>query len=165
MTTATTTSANMQDAQDARDAIVIERLFDAPIDRIWQLWTDAEHFKQWYGPQGFSVPVAKLDTHAGGTRHVCMQRGEMTFWTVGEVLESTPPTHLVYTESMADDQGNIISKGNAPVATQVTVILEDMNGRTKMTMTHAGVGQGAKGGSQGWQQAFDKLEVYLNQTS
>jgi uncharacterized protein YndB with AHSA1/START domain len=30
------------------DAVVIERSFDAPVDLIWRMWTDPEHFKAWY---------------------------------------------------------------------------------------------------------------------
>ena len=38
----------------------IERTFDAPAELVWQMWTDPEHFKQWYGPDGVTVPVAAI---------------------------------------------------------------------------------------------------------
>ena len=56
----------------SQDAIVIERSFDAPLGLIWQMWTDAEHFKRWYGPDGATIPVAELDLRVGGTRRVCI---------------------------------------------------------------------------------------------
>jgi uncharacterized protein YndB with AHSA1/START domain len=54
------------------EAVVIERTFDAPIDLIWQLWTQPEHFKTWYGPKGFTVPVATMNLQVGGKRMICM---------------------------------------------------------------------------------------------
>ncbi len=47
-----------------------------------------------------------------------------------------------------------------PEVTEVTVLLEDMGGRTKMTMTHAGVPANS-GGAGGWQQAFVKMGDYI----
>ncbi len=41
-----------------RDAVVIERSFAAPASLIWRMWTEPEHFKAWYGPQGATIPVA-----------------------------------------------------------------------------------------------------------
>src|SRR5262245_32382407 len=57
----------------AQDAVVIERDFDAPVDLVWKLWTDPEHFKHWYGPDGASIQVARMDVRAGGHRLVCME--------------------------------------------------------------------------------------------
>ena len=149
-----------------KDAVVIERTFDAPQDLIWQMWTDAEHFKKWYGPQGFSVPVADMELRVGGKRLVCMEMqtpdGSMKMWTTGEYVEIVPTERLVYTESPADENGNVVSPAamgmpeGYPAVTEVTVLLEDLDGRTKMMMNHAGVpaNSGADGG---WNQAFDKL--------
>ena len=150
------------------DAVVIERTFDASIDLIWQLWTNPEHFKNWYGPKGFTVPVADMDLRVGGKRLICMASpdGSMKMWTTGEYTEIIPNERLVYTESPADENGNLISPSamgmpdGYPVVTEVTVLLEEIGGRTKMVMTHAGV-PAASGAGGGWEQAFDKLADYL----
>ena len=63
----------MTDGMVSQDAVVIERSFDAPIDLIWQMWTEPEHFSAWYGPEGASIPVAEMDVRVGGTRLVCME--------------------------------------------------------------------------------------------
>jgi len=63
----------MTDGNASQDAVVIERTFDAPADLIWQMWTEPEHFKAWYGPDGATIPVAKMDVRAGGSRLVCME--------------------------------------------------------------------------------------------
>ena len=149
---------------NANDAVVIERTFDAPQDLIWQMWTQAEHFQSWYGPTGMSIPIAEMDVRVGGKRLICMTSpdGNMKMWFTGEYLEVNPTERLVYTESMADEFGNVLSPSamgmpeDHPETTEITVLLEDLGGRTKMTMTHAGIPADSPGAS-GWNQAFDKL--------
>ena len=145
---------------------MIERSFDAPLDLIWQMWTDPEHFKAWYGPDGATIPVAKMDVRVGGTRLVCMEMqtpgGPMQMWFTGEYREVVENERLVYTESMSDENGNVLSPSDMgmpdghPTTTEVTVELEDLGGRTKMVMTHAGIPAGSPGAA-GWAMAFDKL--------
>lgn len=154
----------------SKDAVVIERIFNAPVDLIWQLWTQPEHFKNWYGPNGFTVPVAQMDVRVGGQRLVCMEmqtpEGSMKMCTVGEYTEIMPNQRLVYTESPADENGNVVSPSamgmpeGYPATTTVIVQLEDLGGRTKMVMTHAGVPVDS-GASGGWEQAFAKLADYI----
>ena len=150
----------------SKDAVVIERIFDAPVDLIWQMWTDPEHFKKWYGPKGFTVPVAELDLQVGGRRLVCMSSpdGSMKMWTTGEYTEIIPNESLVYTESPADENGNVVSPSamglpdGYPAKTEVTVQLQDLGGRTRMVMTHTGVPAGA---GDGWEQAFAKMADHI----
>ena len=152
----------------SKEAVVIERTFEAAADLVWKMWTDPEHFKQWYGPQGFTVPVAEMDLRVGGKRLVCIASpdGSMKMWTTGEFVEIVPNRRLVYTESMADENGNLLSPTamgmpeGYPTTTEVTVILENLDGGTKMIMTHAGVPADSPGAS-GWNQAFDKLVDYI----
>ena len=158
----------MSDSTISKDAIVIERIFDAPVELIWQMWTDPEHFKNWYGPTGFTVPIAEMDVRVGGKHLICMASpdGSMKMWTTGEYLEIVPNQRLVYTDSPADENGNVVSPSamgmpdGYPATTEVTVLLEDIGGRTKMVMTHAGVPADSGAGG-GWEQAFDKLTDHI----
>jgi uncharacterized protein YndB with AHSA1/START domain len=158
----------MTDNDVSQDAVVIERSFDAPVDLIWQMWTDPEHFKAWYGPDGATIPVAKMDVRVGGSRLVGMQvqspSGPMQMWFTGEYREVVENERLVYTESMSDENGNVLSPSDMgmpeghPTTTEVRVELEDLGGRTKMVMTHAGVPADSPGAA-GWVMALDKLAV------
>lgn len=160
----------MTDNTGSDKAVIIERTFDAPKSLIWQMWTDPEHFKAWYGPTGASIPVAKMDVRAGGTRLVCMDvqtpNGPMQMWFTGEYLEVVENERLVYTESIADEDGNIQAPAdmgmpeNHPTTTEVRVELEDVGGRTRMAMTHVGIPSDSPG-EVGWVMAFDKLTDYL----
>lgn len=160
----------MTNNDGSEHAVVIERTFDAPVDLIWKMWTEPEHFKAWYGPMGAEVPVAKMDVRVGGRRLVgiAMQTpgGPMRMWFTGEYREVVENERLVYTESMSDENGNVVSPEEAgvpeghPVITEVRVELEDVGGRTKMVMTHAGVPSDSPGAT-GWTMALDKLAAHV----
>jgi uncharacterized protein YndB with AHSA1/START domain len=92
--------------------------------------------------------------------------GSMKMWTTGEYTEIVPKVRLVYTESQADENGNLLSPGamgmpeGYPAKTEVSVVLEVLDGRTKMLITHAGIPADSGAGS-GWEQAFDKLAEHI----
>jgi len=156
----------MSDTKDVR----IERTFDAPIDVIWAMWTEPEHFANWYGPMGARIPKAEMDLSIGGRRVIAMEMetpgGPMQMHFVGEYREIDPKTRLVYTESVADADGNPLppeQMGMPPGAdmeTSVIVELVDLGEQTQMTMTHVGVPADSPGG-QGWTMALDKLAALV----
>ena len=160
----------MNERTASQSAVVIERTLDAPVALVWQMWTEPEHFKAWYGPKGASIPVAKMDVRVGGARLVCMEmetpKGTMQMWFSGEYREIAVNERLVYTESMSDEHGNVISPSEMgmpeghPETTEVIVELEDLGGRTKMMMTHVGV-PADSAGADGWAMAFDKMATHL----
>jgi uncharacterized protein YndB with AHSA1/START domain len=160
----------MTDRNGAQDPVVIERSFDAPAELIWQMWTDPTHFAAWYGPEGASIPVAQMDVRVGGTRLVCMEvqgpRGPMQMWFTGNYREVVENERLVYTESMSDENGNVLSPSQMgmpeghPATTEVRVQLEDMGGRTRMVMTHIGIPADSPGAT-GWATALDKLASHV----
>lgn len=150
--------------------VTITRDFDAPIDVIWSMWTNPDQFSRWYGPNGFTVPVAEMDVTVGGTRKICMEMARpertMTMWFTGSYTEVTEPNRLSYTESMCDADGNVLSPADmgmpegTPEVTEVSIELTEIDGKTRMVMTHKGVPAGTPGEG-GWMQAFDKLAALL----
>jgi uncharacterized protein YndB with AHSA1/START domain len=160
----------MTDDSGAQDAVVIERTIDAPVDLVWRMWTEPEHFAKWYGPDGATIPVAKMDVRVGGTRVVCMEmqtpNGTMQMWFTGEYRDVVENKRLVYTESMSDEHGNVLSPSEMgmpdghPTLTEVAIELENIDGHTKMVMTHTGIPEGSPGAA-GWTMAFTKLVAYI----
>ena len=147
-------------------AVVIERTFEAPASLLWQMWTDPEHFAAWYGPTGASIRVVTMDVRVGGIRMVCMEmptaNGAMQMWFTGEHRDVVVNRRLVYTESMCDEHGTLLSPAEMgmpeghPATTEVIVELEDHGQFTKMTMTHVGIPADSPGAA-GWMMALDKL--------
>lgn len=160
-------SSNDESAND----VVIDRSFKAPIDLIWKMWSDPEHFKAWYGPRGATIPVAEFDLRVGGRRFVGMEvntpNGAMQMWFTGEHRTVDEPVQLAYSESMSDENGNVQSPSSMgmpeghPTTTEVRVDLAVAGDLTKMVMTHIGIPAGSPG-ELGWNMAFDKLASYLD---
>jgi uncharacterized protein YndB with AHSA1/START domain len=151
---------------NSSQSVVIERIFDAPVEVIWQMWTVPEHFQSWYGPAGATIPVAKLDVRVGGVRHICMEvetpSGPRQMWFAGEHVDVVENERLVYTEAVSDEHGGVAAddgRGGHGV-TEVRVELTPLGGRTRMVMTHHGVPAGSPGAA-GWNMAFDKLTLAI----
>lgn len=161
----------MTDNVSARDAVVIERSFDAPAHVIWQMWTEPEYLKAWYGPDGVTIAAAKMDVRVGGIRLIGMEMetpgGLMQMWFTGEYREVVADRRLVYTESISDGDGNIVPPSDMglpeghPTTTEVTVELHPEGDRTRMVMTHAGISEDSPGAG-GWTMAFAKLAAYVD---
>jgi uncharacterized protein YndB with AHSA1/START domain len=147
--------------------ITITREFDAPRELVWKAWTDPDLFARWWGPKNFTAPSIKMDVRVGGTYHWSMRNEQdgQEYWTTGTFREVDPPAKLAYTDSFADADGNKVpgshyGMDNVPMETDVTVTLEDLGGRTRMTLHHAGLTEDM-GARDGWNESLDKLAASL----
>ncbi len=52
--------------------IRISRLLNAPIELVWEVWTKPEHIKNWWGPNGFTNSITKMELKAGGEWNLVM---------------------------------------------------------------------------------------------
>ena len=103
--TETTNTGNKRD-------LVVTRVFNAPLALVWQAWSDPDYVMQWWGPAGFTCPVAKMDFREGGTSLVCMRApqevgGQDLFntWTYEQIV---PLQRFVYILRFADQDGNLM---------------------------------------------------------
>lgn len=160
----------MAEKRNNSEDIVITRIFDAPREVVWKAWTDPERVKKWWGPKGFTAPAAKSDFRVGGKYLYLMQSPDgKDYWSTGVYREIDPLNRIVATDSFADEEGNIVPasqygmEGDWPLELLVTVTFEDHNGKTKLTLRHAGLPQGemAKMASDGWNESLDKFEASL----
>lgn len=152
--------------------LVITRVFDAPRDLVWKAWTEPEHVMQWWGPKGFTAPVAKIDLRVGGEYLSCMRSPEgKDYWSKGMFREVVPPERLVMTDSFADPEGNVVPAsyygmaGDFPLEMLITVTFKEDNGKTKLTLRHTGLpaGEQRDGANAGWNESFDKLADTLQE--
>ncbi|MGB3185117.1 MAG: SRPBCC domain-containing protein [Ornithinimicrobium sp.] len=158
----------MSTTSDPSASIVIERTMPAPVDTVWQMWTDPTHFAAWYGPDGATIEVQAMDVRVSGERRISMTmhtpNGVMNMHFGGEHLEVTSPSHLAYSEAICDEAGGPVPASNTPpghpATTQVVVDLAEDSDGTLMRMTHVGVPSDS-GGAAGWAMAIDKLAIHL----
>jgi uncharacterized protein YndB with AHSA1/START domain len=103
--------------------------FDAPIERVWQLWADPRQLERWWGPPSHPATVEKHDLTTGGEVLYFMTgpEGERSraWWRITSV---TPPTSLDFTDGFADQDGTPI----AGTTTTVQVRLAEHDDRTRM---------------------------------
>jgi uncharacterized protein YndB with AHSA1/START domain len=55
-----------QKSNTADREIRLSRLVNAPIDLVWEVWTNPEHIKEWWGPNGFTNTINKMDVRENG---------------------------------------------------------------------------------------------------
>jgi uncharacterized protein YndB with AHSA1/START domain len=154
---------------DGRE-LVLTRVFNAPREVVWKAWTDPEQLVRWWGPEGFTSPVCKLDLRVGGKYLFCMRSPEgKDFWSTGVYTEIDPPARLVCTDSFADEHGNVVSAtqhglpDEFPDEMLITVTLEEEGGKTRMTVRQAGMpgGKMREMATAGWNGQLDKLAALV----
>ena len=52
--------------QRSKASIVVERVYAATLEEVWELWTTKDGFESWWGPQGFRVEVHEIDARLNG---------------------------------------------------------------------------------------------------
>ena len=169
-------SKNMNNTVVTTDQdLVIARIFDAPPKLVWEAWTDSKHLMRWWGPKDFTSPVCKIDLRLGGKYLFCMRSPEgQKFWSTGIYKELIPFERIAFTDSFADEKGNIVPAShygmpgdNVPLELSVSISFENLGSKTKMTLCHVGLpaGQMEEMSGVGWNESFDKLAEYLNDSN
>lgn len=103
--------------------IRIERVFDAPRDRVWQAFTDPKLVAQWWG-RGHKLVIERMDVERGGHWRFVEHGPDGVHGFEGRYREVTPTTRLVHTFEWDGFPGYVIIE---------TVTLEDTDdGRTKV---------------------------------
>jgi uncharacterized protein YndB with AHSA1/START domain len=146
---------------------VMERIFDAPRDLVFQVWSDPKHLAHWFGPKGWTLPVCTMDFRPGGVWQYCMRgpAGEES-WGKATYQEIVPPERIVYIDAFADADGNVIP---GTLTMVVTVTFTEQQGKTKLTnhvqFASAQDLQAAleMGMAEGSTETWDRLEAYLAQ--
>jgi uncharacterized protein YndB with AHSA1/START domain len=104
--------------------------FEAPIERVWDLWADPRKLERWWGPPTYPATFEKHDLSPGGEVTYFMTGPEgdthRGWWRVTSV---DPPTSLEFTDGFADDEGE--PKEDMPI-TAVQIQLADHDGGTRM---------------------------------
>ena len=138
-----------------QQSLVIKRTFDAPRDLVWKAWSDPEQAKNWWGPNGFTLPFVEMDQRPGGKwrAHMVSFDGK-DYWQHGVYREIVPPEKTVYTFIWdSDPQHEML----------VTVLFAAHGNKTEMTFKQEGFEskEDKDGHEDGWNQTFDRLATYL----
>lgn len=153
--------------------IVITRVFYAPVGQVWKAWTDPEQVMRWWGPQGFTSPIARIDFRERGRSLVCMRSPEgQDFYNTWEYRKIVPMELIEFIQNFADKDGkkaDPVSHGLPPdfpqdVRTAVTFKAKGDN-KTEMTVTEYGYtsDQQIELSKAGLEECLDKMDASLKQ--
>jgi uncharacterized protein YndB with AHSA1/START domain len=149
----------------------IERTFDAPIEKVWKVWTDPNEIKKWWGPNGVTIPECELDLQVGGRIYIIMEATEAmgpykgTRWPMDGNFTTIEPQAQIAYNAKAWTEGQELE---TTIEQTTAVVFEAIDGKTKITIdaaiTNAGPGaqMAVQGMEQGFNQQLDKLETFLN---
>lgn len=160
-----------------KEKFVIARSFDAPLDEVFEMWTNPEHFSQWLPPTGFTMKFLEADVRPGGRALWMMTDGASTKMLGRfEYLRIENPGSIVYTQQFCDENEKLARHPHAPLwpATMLTTVTLTEEGpeRTRVrvewephgatTREELAAFVAERGGmTQGWTGSFDKLEAQL----
>jgi uncharacterized protein YndB with AHSA1/START domain len=148
-----------------KNELTIVRMLNAPRERVWRACRDVDALKLWWGmPKGAQMPSCKVDFRVGGSLHCRIEPSDGTKiwfkWIYREIVEGEK---LVLEQHHSDQNGNERDSPERPVST-ITLRFEDMNGKTKLTIVHAGMASEVhrvQDYEEGWSQSLDRLEGSL----
>jgi uncharacterized protein YndB with AHSA1/START domain len=105
--------------------LIHKRLLNAPRELVWEVWTNPEHIKEWWGPDGFSLTTNSM-TVATGQCWDFVMHGMGRDWDNKIIYtEVIKPSLLSYKHTGAKDEAYHFT---------VTVSFEELDGKTLLTM-------------------------------
>ena len=144
--------------------VIITRIFNAPPELMYQLWTDAKHLEKWWGPKGFTAPLVDLETYPGGNMRIDMQGPDGTIYPgAGKYIELKETELIVFMIYVKDNDGKLLFE----TMNRITFAKEG-DSKTLITVTATArkirpEGLPYIGGmNEGWKQTLDKLDNYTN---
>jgi len=148
-------------AERASDCeLVVTRTFNAPARIVFEAWTKADIFRQWWVPASFGLTLlsCEMDVRVGGTYRLVFKHpasGEpMAF--LGEYLEVVPSSRLVWTNEEGGEDGPVTTVTFEEKRGQTFVVLLDLY-PSKEALDEAI----ASGSTSGYPEQFDQLDVFL----
>jgi uncharacterized protein YndB with AHSA1/START domain len=142
--------------------LVLNRLLDAPREKIYRCWTEPELIKQWFAPKPFTTAEATLDLRPGGASTIVIQSQDgLKFPNAGVYLEVVPNERIVFTDAFTAGW----SPKDGPPFMVAIVTFADEGGKTRYEAhvrhwsPEARLQHEQIGFHRGWGQCADQLEA------
>jgi uncharacterized protein YndB with AHSA1/START domain len=138
--------------------LTVTRVFDAPRELVFRMWTDPQHAANWWGPIGFKTTSLEMDARPGGAYRACMRSPEGTLHCRrGVYREILPPERLVFSFAWED------ASGDPGHETVVTVKFDDLGPQTRLTLHQAILASVAARDAHrtGWISCLERFASYI----
>lgn len=151
--------------------LVVIRIFNASLEEVWKVWTEPEYVMQWWGPDKFTCPFAKIDFKEGKTSLVCMQAskefGGQVYYNIWNYTKIIHLKSIEFVMNLADKDGNkqkpteVGMPDYFPVDIRTVVTFKAINpNETEMTVTeYADFGQMTHFAKLGLEQSLDRATL------
>lgn len=154
---------NTPEASTELHELMIERLIDAPPEKVYRAWTEPALLKQWFTPKPWTVASAEMDLRPGGANVIVMRSPEgQEFPNRGVYLEIVKNQKLVFTDAYV----RAWQPSAKPFMTGI-ITFENFGGKTKYTarVLHWNMADRKQheemGFHQGWGQSTDQLAALV----
>ncbi len=137
------------------ETLVVRKTIQASPERLFAAWTESDHLRAWWGPEGVVCIAAEVDLQPGGHYRIGNQLpGQKVLWIVGEFEVVEPPRRLVYTWKV---------DGISETEERVTVQFEPQGAATEVIVTHERIPSRELRNQhqQGWQGCLSGLANYM----
>lgn len=147
--------------------MTIQHTFNAPVEKVWNAWAKEESVKRWWGPMGFTCPVAEIDFKEGGVSLVCMRSPDgfeiYNTWTYTKIV---PMKRIDFMNHFTDKSRKKIKASDIgmppaiPFEVPHEITFKDLgNGKTEVTIVESGYGnaQVVEMSKQGMASVLEKL--------
>jgi uncharacterized protein YndB with AHSA1/START domain len=139
--------------------IAATRVFDAPRELVWRMWTDPRHVIHWWGPNGFTNTIHKMDVRPGGEWNFIMHGPDGRDYTNKAVYrEVTKPSRLTYSHisgPLFEAEIDFIDRGEK-TEVRMRMIFESAELRNRVAEEFGAV--------EGMHQTMDKLQATLRRS-
>lgn len=154
-----------------RKEIAFDRSYSAPIQEVWDAWTQPDQLSQWWGPDKTKIVECSIDPKVGGSIYVVMEAGEKmgkyqgTRWPMsGTFTEVDEPTHLSYdAQSWTENEKETTTIEHTNV---LTLTANDDQTSVALQVSITSIGPSAKmaafGMKWGYKAQLSKLEKHLS---
>lgn len=154
---------------------VLDRTFNAPVELVWETWTQADHLSHWYGP-GVETIIHEFDVREGGLWFNEMKWGDKSMLSRAVFTRVAPNSALEFQQSSADTDWNVVANPmmpDWPRTVLTTVTFEPAGEKTKLRLiwtpfeaSEAEIAcfAGAVGNmGKGWESGFALIDDILEQ--
>lgn len=137
--------------------LVLTREFDAPRALVFRVWTEPRHASRWWGPQGFTTVSCRMDARPGGAYRMAMRGPDGVVRTRRGIYREVTPARIVFSYAWED------ADGNPGHEMQVTITLEEIGTRTRLTLRQTGFAAIPERDSHrsGWTSCLQRLAEFL----
>ncbi|MCA9191792.1 MAG: SRPBCC domain-containing protein [Planctomycetales bacterium] len=171
----------LSETENGKNCFVINRSFEAPIEQVFEMWTNPEHLANWLPPSGMKMTWLRKELFENGSCFFSMSNGEdFTLYAQFQFVEINQPNRVVYLQRFCDANENItchpametfpselrttvLLAAECQQSTRVTVISETLENVIESEL--GAFRQARTGMTQGWTGSFDKLEDLLRTDS